>query len=50
MAYKAEYDDMTVVELITVCQRKDLSYTKGNEILKADALRKLLGKRAKAAS
>ena len=45
MAYKAKYDDMTVVELITVCRTLEIDYHKGTQILDADALRVKLGKK-----
>lgn len=37
--------DMTVVELITICEKKGISYTKGNEILDAEALRAKISKK-----
>lgn len=47
MAYKKEYDKMSVVELIAVCIANGIDYHDGNEILDADAIRVKLGKKAK---
>ena len=47
MAYKKEYDNMSIVELIAVCEAEGITYRKGGEILDAEAIRVNLGKKAK---
>ena len=42
--YDSKYDDMSIVELLTVCEAKCIDYHKGGEILDADAIRAKLGK------
>ncbi|KKM86963.1 hypothetical protein LCGC14_1273670 [marine sediment metagenome] len=49
LEYKKEYDDMSIVGLITVCDRLGVDYNRGGEILDAKAIRELLGKPAKKA-
>ena len=47
MAYKKAYDNMSIVELIAVCGAQGIDYHNGDEILDADAIRELLGKKRK---
>lgn len=42
---KKEYDDMSIVELITVCEAEGISYKEDGTILDAEAIRVKLGKK-----
>lgn len=45
VAYKKKYDNMSIVELLTVCEAEGISYREGGEILNADQIRVKLGKK-----
>ncbi|KKL60918.1 hypothetical protein LCGC14_2200530 [marine sediment metagenome] len=47
MVYKREYNSMNIVELISVCLGEGINYHKGGEILNAEAIRVLLGKKVR---
>ena len=43
----SKYDNMSIVELITVCQEKGIDYHDEGSILDADAIRVKLSKKVK---
>lgn len=47
MPDKKDYADMSIVELMTVCEAKGIDYQEGGEILDAKAIRAKLKKEAK---
>lgn len=47
MAYKKVYDDMSIVELLNICDAEGIDYHDGGEILDAGQIRVKLGKKDK---
>lgn len=45
MAYKKAYDNLSIVELISICLVQEIDYHDGDEILHADEIRVKLGKK-----